>query len=81
MPERWPTLYAKLSESKSPSIVENATALALLFGDPQALVSLRKQTLARGAPAAERQVALAMLLEKGTPELAPMLATCFPIRR
>ncbi len=73
MPEPWPAVYARLAKSAVPAIAEHAAALALLFGDPQALVNLRRKVQAAGAPPAERQTALAMLLEAHTPDLAPLL--------
>jgi putative membrane-bound dehydrogenase-like protein len=41
MPEGWPGLYRELRESQDPSLREEATALALVFGDPMALGMLR----------------------------------------
>src|SRR5205823_10192096 len=52
---------------------ENATALALLFGDPQALAYLRKQVVTTTVRPAERRAAAGLLVEHGTPELVPLL--------
>jgi hypothetical protein len=42
-PEGWPAVYRKLSASKDAEVRELATALAVLFGDPQALEVLRQK--------------------------------------
>jgi putative membrane-bound dehydrogenase-like protein len=73
MPAGWPVVYAKLAGSAEASIREHAVVLALIFGDPQALVNLRKTVQTRTAPVAERQAALEALLEKRPADLVPVL--------
>lgn len=67
MPPGWPTAYASLVKS------DDATFLALLFGDPVALADLKKLIADTSAPAAERVKALEALAEKRVPDLAPLL--------
>ncbi len=73
MPPSWPTVYPRLARSAVPAIRGYARALALLFGDPQALADLRQLALDPAALAAERREALQLLLEKRPADLAPLL--------
>ncbi|OAI45306.1 hypothetical protein AYO44_02570 [Planctomycetaceae bacterium SCGC AG-212-F19] len=73
MPAGWPALYARLAKSDQSAIREHAVILALVFGDPQALVDLRKTAAGTSAPAAERLAALEALIEKRPADLAPFL--------
>jgi putative heme-binding domain-containing protein len=73
MPAGWPAVYAKLARSEEAAIREHAVVLALIFGDPQALVNLRKTLQTRTAPVAERQAALEALLEKRPADLVTVL--------
>jgi putative heme-binding domain-containing protein len=73
MPVGWPALYARLAKSANQAIRENAVILALVFGDPQALVDLRKTAGTATAPAAERLAALEALIEKRPADLASFL--------
>ena len=73
MPKDWPTAYAGLSKSEDAEIRRSAIALAVIFGDPVALASLRKTTADPSAPASERQIALGALIEKRIPGLPDFL--------
>jgi putative membrane-bound dehydrogenase-like protein len=73
MPPAWPGLYARLSKSDNAAIREHAVIVALVLGDPQALVDLRKTAGSKSAPAAERLVALEALIEKRPADLPPLL--------
>ena len=70
MPDGWPAVYAKLRDGPTR---EDSLALALIFGDPQALADLRKVVENTKAPAAERVAAIRALVEKRAPDLAPLL--------
>ncbi|HVL10947.1 MAG TPA: c-type cytochrome, partial [Gemmata sp.] len=70
MPDGWPAVYAKLRDGPTR---EDSLALALIFGDPQALADLRKVVENAKAPAAERVAAIRALVEKRAPDLAPVL--------
>jgi putative membrane-bound dehydrogenase-like protein len=73
MPAGWPAVYAQLRRGADPEVRANALALALVFGDPQALADLR--TLARDTAAkpGDRVTALETLIENRAPDLAPLL--------
>ncbi len=73
MPDGWPTAYARLGKSTNLTVREHAVALALLFGDPQALANLRKIATTVSAPAAERVKAIEALADNRAAELAPLL--------
>jgi putative heme-binding domain-containing protein len=73
MPKDWPALYPRLARSDTPAIREHAVAIALIFGDPQALAELRKMARNRSAPASTRLAALEALIQKPAPDLAPLL--------
>jgi putative heme-binding domain-containing protein len=73
MPTNWPAAYARLSKSDDSQVREDALALALAFGDPQAVAALTKTIQNRSAPAEVRQRALAALAESRAAELAPLL--------
>ncbi|MCI0703702.1 MAG: c-type cytochrome, partial [Planctomycetia bacterium] len=73
MPAGWPAAYAKLSTRKESELRELAVMLALVFGDPQALVDLRKLIANTSATPAERIKAIEALVEKRVPDLAPVL--------
>ncbi len=67
MPAGWPAAYARLGKS------DDATFLALVFGDPIALADLRRVALSVTAPPAERVKAIEALVEKRVADLAPVL--------
>lgn len=73
MPAGWAAAYAKLAKSSDAAIREHVVVLALIFGDPQALADLRKTMVTATAPSAERLAALAALVDKRVPDLAPVL--------
>ncbi len=73
MPDGWQAVYAQVSQGKDAVAREHAVALALIFGDPQALADLRKVAINTGAQAAERVAALEALIEKRVPNLASVL--------
>ncbi|VTT96410.1 membrane-bound dehydrogenase domain-containing protein : Putative membrane-bound dehydrogenase OS=Singulisphaera acidiphila (strain ATCC BAA-1392 / DSM 18658 / VKM B-2454 / MOB10) GN=Sinac_5736 PE=4 SV=1: Cytochrom_C [Gemmataceae bacterium] len=73
MPAGWPAVYAKLRDSADRATRENAMALAVVFGDPQALADLRTIARNTSAAAAERVAALETLIAKRVPDLAPVL--------
>jgi putative heme-binding domain-containing protein len=73
MPENWPAVYARLAKSDDNQVREDALAMALTFGDPQAVAALQKTILNRSAPAEQRQRALSALAESRAAELAPLL--------
>ncbi len=62
MPSDWPDLYAsKLARSTNSDVRQLARALAVTFGDPQALASLREVIHDADRPASERRSALQSL--------------------
>ncbi|OAI45338.1 hypothetical protein AYO44_02735 [Planctomycetaceae bacterium SCGC AG-212-F19] len=73
MPTEWKPTFAMLAESPYAEVREKATALAVLFGDEQALTSLRKLAVDATASAASRQSALQTLIQKQQPETAALL--------
>jgi putative membrane-bound dehydrogenase-like protein len=73
MPDGWRALYVRLARSDNATIREHGVILALVFGDPQALVDLRKTAVNPSAPTAERSAALEALIEKHPDDLAPVL--------
>ena len=73
MPSAWPATYAKLIESPAATVRSESHALALIFGDPQALESL-KRTAADGAiDVTKRRESLDVLVEAHAANLAPLL--------
>src|SRR5262245_57300785 len=68
MPAGWPALYRALSASKDAEVRERATALAVLFGDPQALAVLRGVACDPKAGADRRTRAVQTLVEKRAPK-------------
>ena len=75
MPAKWPGVYKKLAVSKNDQVREQARKLALVFGDPAALASLRKTLADVKAPLDARRQALQSLLQKKAKGLAPILHT------
>ncbi len=73
MPDGWHALYARFTQSADLAVREDAIVLALIFGDPQVLIDLRKTALAPTAPTAERRFALQALVDKRVADLAPVL--------
>jgi putative membrane-bound dehydrogenase-like protein len=73
MPGEWKQSFAQLVESPYAEVREKAIALAVLFGDEQALTSLRKLAVDVNASAASRLNALQTLIQKQQPETAALL--------
>jgi putative heme-binding domain-containing protein len=73
MPKDWPAVYPKLSKSPDAEVRDKATALALLFGDPAALESLRKLAADAKADAAARAGAIETLTQAKDAKLVPLL--------
>jgi putative heme-binding domain-containing protein len=72
-PDGWPAVYAKLRKSPNQEVRELSRVLALIFGDSQALTSLRATMLDREAKPQSRREALEVLVEKRAANLAPTL--------
>ncbi|MBY0525910.1 MAG: c-type cytochrome [Gemmataceae bacterium] len=73
MPAGWPAVYARLARSENALVREHGVILALGFGDPQALVDLRKTAGNSSAPLTERLAALEALIDRRPADLAPAL--------
>ncbi len=73
MPEGWPAVYARLNQSDSVQVRADATALALVFQDPQAVVVLKTVVANRSEPAPQRNAALQLLIDHRVAGLAPTL--------
>jgi hypothetical protein len=73
MPERWPSYSPALVNHANPNVSSQATALALVFGDPTALKKLRDDLSATQFAATARRQALDALLGVRDPELAVTL--------
>ena len=73
VPQGWPEIYARLQASGDAAVRDAASVLAVVFGDKQALVELRRTVQKQTAAAAERQAALETLIEKRLPDLTPLL--------
>jgi putative heme-binding domain-containing protein len=74
MPEAWPAVFAKLQDSPNKEIRNKALALAVAFGDPQAMAKLRTILIDNsGAAEAQRREALTALLAAKDPSLLPLL--------
>jgi putative heme-binding domain-containing protein len=72
-PAGWSEAYARLAKSQDAAVREEATALALVFGDAAALGRLRAVLVDRSAPGEERERALETLAAHGAPDLLPTL--------
>src|SRR6185437_1544502 len=73
MPEGWHAVYVKLQSSSSVEVRQQATALALVFGDPDAVAALHNKIVDRTAPAEERRQDIAALAQAKDPQLGPDL--------
>jgi putative membrane-bound dehydrogenase-like protein len=73
MPKGWPAVYAAVTAANDPLAREHAVALALIFGDTQALADLRQCVTDPRADPTERVQGLESLIEAGTADLAPLL--------
>jgi putative heme-binding domain-containing protein len=72
-PTGWSAVERRLAASPSPEVREKAILLSVLFGDPEAIASLRKTAADPKAGAASRRTALQMLTEAHAPGLLPLL--------
>ncbi len=72
-PRAWAPAYSTLASSPYPEVRERAVALAVQFGDPRALTTLRQLVQDGRASARLRQDALQTLLQKQSPDLLPLL--------
>ncbi|MBI3838901.1 MAG: DUF1080 domain-containing protein [Planctomycetia bacterium] len=79
MPKAWAAASAKLMHSPNTEVSAQATALALTFGDPAALVKLRGVLVNGKAQVAERRAALDALVSIRDPQLAPSLQALIEI--
>jgi putative heme-binding domain-containing protein len=73
MPAGWTEVSVKLSKSGSPEVRSLALSLSTLFGDPNALETLRKTVADPKADAGERQASLDTLLGAHDAKLADLL--------
>ena len=72
-PAGWAAVRHKLAASPDAEVRERALLLSVLFGDPEALASLRQTVTDPAAGEAARQTALQTLVEAGAPDLLPLL--------
>jgi putative heme-binding domain-containing protein len=73
MPRAWPTVFAALGADADGRVRSRALGLGLIFGDPAARALLRGTIANIRADAAERQQALALLLQVKDPNLTATL--------
>jgi len=73
MPKGWPQIYQRLRTSTRKAIRQHAVALALIFGDSQAVVDLKAIARDKSAPTAERVASLESLIETRPQDLANVL--------
>jgi len=62
MPEPWAAVGKKLISSEDPAVKSQSLALAVTFGDPQAMQQLREIVVDQKSDLAGRKSALASLL-------------------
>jgi putative heme-binding domain-containing protein len=73
MPDSWGDLYQRLSSNEDAAVRSLALNLALIFGDPQALLARQKTLANPKADMADRLAALDALLIRKSANLAPTL--------
>ncbi|WP_422926268.1 PVC-type heme-binding CxxCH protein [Singulisphaera sp. PoT] len=73
MPAKWPAIFTSITGQGNAKVRAEATALALTFGDPAALETIRTILGDHKADLARRRAALADLLRVRDPKLAPTL--------
>jgi putative heme-binding domain-containing protein len=73
MPAGWPPVYQKLAASPNAHVREKAMVLAVIFGDREAIDSLKRTALDGSADAPLRQTALQALVQHRDPQLVPIL--------
>ena len=72
-PANWPKAYARLMADKRPETKALATRLAVIFGDKNAVVELKKIAVDRATTTSKRYDALQALLVRQDAELVPLL--------
>jgi putative membrane-bound dehydrogenase-like protein len=72
-PVGWAEAKKKLAKVSAPEVREQALILSVLFGDPEALASLRTTVLDARAETGARRNALQTLVETKAPDLMPLL--------
>src|SRR5262249_31641401 len=73
MPEGWAAVQKKLAASSSGEIRRTSVILSVLFGDAQALATLRREALDMKATEDVRKSALKTLIDLRPPQLQPLL--------
>jgi len=73
MPAGWRTLLKELHQHRASEVREKADFLSLIFGDEEAIRSLRRRIGDSTEDAAFRQRALQVLVQAKPPDLAPLL--------
>jgi putative heme-binding domain-containing protein len=73
MPQGWDAVYQKLQQSSDPQIRHEATLLALLFGDANAVQAMHKLVLDTSAETSQRNDALQALVQTNDSSLVPLL--------
>ena len=73
MPANWRAAFARLETSADEKVRQAAIELALVFGDPRALESLRKMAVDRSVKPMERNRALHSLVAKKASDIASLL--------
>ncbi|HJZ56880.1 MAG TPA: PVC-type heme-binding CxxCH protein, partial [Gemmataceae bacterium] len=73
MPREWPAAFEVLVKSGNADVRAQAQALAVTFGDKNALAALRKVVTDPKADPAARQAAITALVDARDPELVPVL--------
>ncbi len=69
----WPEAYTKLRNSERKDIVRDAEAVAVLFGDKDAIAALLKRVTDASAKAEDRRAAIELLAPKKLPDFAKTL--------
>jgi len=72
-PSVWSEVFVKLTKSSDAKVREQTILLALLFDDPRAIALLKSTATNTSAPVEDRRGAVAALVEKRVPGLAPLL--------
>ena len=73
MPAEWRTLLKELHQHRASEVREKAVFLSLIFGDAEAIRSLRRRMVDSTEDAAFRQRALQVLVQAKLPDFAPLL--------
>ncbi len=73
MPNSWPAAFAKLSKAGQPDLRNQATTLAITFGDASAFAEMRRVMTAATESPAQRQAALEVLVAAKDKDLPPIL--------